>query len=37
MTDDYDLWAEKNGLKSPSKTVSSWDSSKEVVSELKLK
>jgi mannitol-specific phosphotransferase system IIBC component len=37
MTDDYDLWAEKTGIKSPTKTVSSWDSSKEVVYDLKMK
>ena len=37
MADDYDLWAEKGGKKSPTKTVSSWDSRKEFVSDLKLK
>lgn len=34
---DYDLWAEKNGKKSAIKTVSSWDSRTEFVSDLKLK
>jgi hypothetical protein len=37
MAEDYDLWAEKNGRKSATKTVSSWDSRKEFVSDLKLK
>ena len=37
MVDDYDLWAEKGGKKSAVKTVSSWDSRKEFVSDLKLK
>jgi hypothetical protein len=37
MTDDYDLWAEKEGRKSPTKTVSSWDARKEFQTELKLK
>jgi hypothetical protein len=37
MVDDYDLWAEKGGKKSAIKTVSSWDSRKEFVSDLKLK
>lgn len=37
MTDDYDLWAEKDGRKSPTKTVSSWNASKEYETELKLK
>lgn len=34
---DYDLWAEKDGKKSAVKTVSSWDSRSEFVSDLKLK
>lgn len=37
MTDDYDLWAEKEGKKSPTKTVSSWDARKDFQTELKLK
>ena len=37
MTDDYDLWAEKEGKKSATKTVSSWDERKEFSTELKLK
>ena len=37
MTDDYDLWAEKDGKKSPTKTVSSWDARKDFETELKLK
>jgi hypothetical protein len=36
-TDDYDLWAEKGGKKSPVKTVSSWDARSDFVAELKLK
>lgn len=34
---DFDLWAEKNGHKSAVKTVSSWDSRSNFVSDLKLK
>ena len=37
MAEDYDLWAEKGGKKSATKTVSSWDSRKEYVNDLKLK
>ena len=37
MAQDYDLWAEKDGKKSAIKTVSSWDTRKEYVCELKLK
>ena len=37
MSDDYDLWAEKNGKKSVMKTVSSWDARKEFETELKIK
>ena len=37
MSDDYDLWAEKSGKKSASKTVSSWDARKEFETELKIK
>ena len=37
MSDDYDLWAEKDGKKSANKTVSSWDARKEFETELKMK
>ncbi len=37
MAEDYDLWAEKGGKKSATKTVSSWDSRKAYVDDLKLK
>lgn len=37
MSDDYDLWAEKSGQKSATKTVSSWDARKEFEAELRLK
>ena len=37
MSDDYDLWAEKDGKKSAVKTVSSWDARKEFVSDLRIK
>ncbi len=37
MSVDYELWAEKDGKKSATKTVSSWDARKEFVSDLKLK
>ena len=37
MSDDYDLWAEKDGKKSGTKTVSSWDARKEFETELKMK
>ena len=37
MSDDYDLWAEKDGRKSATKTVSSWDARKDFETELKLK
>ena len=37
MTDDYDLWAEKDGKKTTTKTVSSWNASKEYETELKMK
>jgi hypothetical protein len=37
MTQDFNLWAEKGGKKSPVKVVSSWDSRKDWVGDLKLK
>lgn len=37
MLEDQELWAEKGGKKSPVKSVSSWDTRKEVPIELKLK
>lgn len=37
MSEDYDLWAEKDAKKSAVKTVSSWDTRKELEVELKLK
>jgi hypothetical protein len=37
MSVDYDLWAEKDGKKSATKTVSSWDTRKQFISDLKLK
>ncbi len=37
MSVDFDLWAEFNGKKSATKTVSSWDDRKDFISELKLK
>ena len=37
MSEDFDLWAEKGGRKSAAKTISSWDSRKEVDVELKVK
>src|ERR1700755_3168981 len=37
MSDDYDLWAEKNGKKSATKSVSSWDARKEFEAELRIK
>jgi len=37
MIDDYEVWAEHNGKKSAVKTVSSFDSRKQVEYELKLK
>jgi len=37
MAEDHELWAEKDGKKSATKTVSSWDSRKEYQTELRLK
>lgn len=37
MAEDYDLWAEKDGKKSATKTVSSWDARKNFETELKIK
>jgi hypothetical protein len=37
MSEDFDIWAEKDGKKSPTKSVSSWDTRKEFETELKLK
>ena len=37
MVDDYDLWAEKDGKKSETKTVSSWDARTDFITSLKLK
>lgn len=37
MTDDFDLWAEKDGKKSSSRTVSSWDARKQYIVDLKIK
>ena len=37
MSDDYDLWAEKDNRKTAMKTVSSWDARKEFETELKFK
>ena len=37
MSADFELWAEKDGKRSATKTVSSWDARKEFISDLKLK
>ena len=37
MEEDHELWAEKDGKKTATKTVSSWDTRKEFEVELKLK
>lgn len=37
MVEDHELWAELNGKKSAVKTISSWDSRKEMDVDLKLK
>ena len=37
MSIDFDLWAEKDGKKTETKTVSSWDARKDFISDLKFK
>jgi len=37
MTDDFELWAEKDGKKTAAKTISSWDNRKDIQAELKFK
>jgi len=37
MTEDHELWAEKDGKKSAVRSISSWDTRKEVEYELKVK
>jgi hypothetical protein len=37
MSEDFDLWAEKDGKKSATKTISSWDTRKDIEAELKFK
>lgn len=37
MSEDYDLWAEKNGKKSATRTISSWDTRKDIETELRIK
>lgn len=37
MSEDHELWAEKDGKKSAVKTISAWDSRQEFVTELKIK
>ena len=37
MSEDFDLWAEKDGKKSPTRTVSSWDTRTNYIVELKIK
>jgi Carboxypeptidase regulatory-like domain len=37
MSQDFDLWAEKQGKKTDTKTISSWDTRKSVETELKFK
>ncbi len=37
MSVDFDLWSEKDGKKSATRTVSSWDDRKEFILDLKIK
>jgi hypothetical protein len=37
MSVDFELWAEKDGKKSATRTVSSWDDRKEFILDLKIK
>jgi hypothetical protein len=37
MTEDYELWAEKDSKRTTTKTVSSWDARKQFECELKMK
>ena len=37
MAEDHELWAEKDGKRTATKTVSTWDTRKEYIGELKLK
>ena len=37
MAEDYEIWAEKDGKKSATKTISTWDTRKEYECELKVK
>ena len=37
MSVDFDLWAEKDGKKTETKTVSSWDARKDFITDLKFK
>jgi hypothetical protein len=37
MSEDHEIWAEKDGHKSPVKAISQWDARKEFEAELKLK
>jgi hypothetical protein len=37
MAEDHELWAEKDGKKTVTKTISTWDTRPEYITELKLK